>query len=141
MSATNSTFTGTRANTSDLLATIADKLRTPDGVEIMHKNLDDSLNKWSYVTAAGYDCNLDLYDPSRNPDGAIRNPAPATSWTTDQKNLNLSLPVLGNILNVQMGAIINFQLSIREYSMGIHNPAYTQALLNNTIDALTAAGF
>ena len=141
MSATNSTFTGTRANTTDLLMTIADKLRTPDGLEIMHKNPDAASNIFAGVTTAGYDGYLDIYDPSTNPLGAIRNPAPATSWTTDQKNLNLSLPLLGNLLNVQMGAIINFQLSVREYSLGIHNPAYSQALLNNTIDALTAAGF
>jgi hypothetical protein len=40
-----------------------------------------------------------------------------------------------------MGAIINFQLCLREYSLGIHNTAYTTALLQNSIDALTAAGY
>jgi hypothetical protein len=141
MSATNSTFTGTRANTLDLLLTLADKLRTPDGIEIMHKTPDLAANIFAGVTPAGYDGYLDIYDPSTNPDGGIRNPAPASSWTLDQKNLNLTKPVLGDLLNVQMGAIINFQLSLREYSLGIHNPAYSTALLTNTLDALTAAGF
>jgi hypothetical protein len=37
-----------------------------------------------------------------------------------------------------MGAIINFQLCLREYSLGIHNTKYTMALLNNTLAALPA---
>jgi hypothetical protein len=40
-----------------------------------------------------------------------------------------------------MGAIINFQLSLREYSLGIHNTQYSKALLANSIQAMTAAGF
>jgi hypothetical protein len=140
MSATNATWTGTRANTLDLLLSLADKLRS-GGIEIMHKNPDFESNPFALVTPAGYDGYLDIFDPSTNPDGALRNPAPANSWTNDQKAYNLTLPKLTSLLNVQMGAIINFQLSLREYSLGVHNPAYSQAVLNNTLDALTAAGF
>lgn len=141
MSATNASFTGARAATQALLADLADKLRTPTGEEIMHKNTDMTSNIFAPLTAAGYDGYLDIYDPSTNPDGAIRNHAPASSWTADQKALNLTKPALGNLLNVQWGAIINFQMCLREWSLGVHNPAYSQALLNNTLDALTAAGF
>jgi hypothetical protein len=39
-----------------------------------------------------------------------------------------------------MGAMINFQFCLREYSLGIHNFKYSKALLQNSIEALTAAG-
>ncbi len=141
MSATNASFTGTMTATKTLLADLADKLRTPTGEEIMHKNTDATANIFAPLTAAGYDGYLDIYDPSTNPDGVIRNHAPASSWTAAQKADNLLKPSLGDLLNVQWGAIINFQMCLREWSLGVHNPPYSQALLNNTLDALTAAGF
>jgi hypothetical protein len=140
MSGTNSQWTSVRAGTLSLLNQIAAKL-VSNGVEIMHKNPDPETNIFAHVTPAGYDGYLDIYDPSTNPLGAIRNPAPATAWTVDQKATNLALPQLVTLLNVQWGAIINFQLSLREYSLGVHNPSYSAALLNNTLDALVAAGF
>jgi len=45
------------------------------------------------------------------------------------------------LLNVQMGAIINFQFCLREYSLGIHNSDYVIALMTNTIEAMEDAGF
>jgi len=140
LSATSTTFTGAQANTLDLLNTLADKLRS-NGIEIMHKNTDPATNIFASVTPAGYDGYLDIYDPSTNPLGSLRNPAPASAWTVAQKATNLALPQLTTLLNVQWGAIVNFQLSLREYSLGVHNPAYSAAVLNNTIDAMTAAGF
>lgn len=133
-------LTNAQANGLDLLLTLADKLRS-GGIEIMHKNTDPATNIFAYVTPEGYDGYLDIYDPSLNPLGALRNPAPASAWTAAQKALNLTLPQLSTLLNVQWGAIINFQMSLREYSLGVHNPAYSAAVLNNTIDQLTASGF
>jgi len=40
------------------------------------------------------------------------------------------------ITNAQFGAIINFQLCLREYSLGIHNLDYTKALLTNSLAVL-----
>ena len=61
--------------------------------------------------------------------------ASTTGWTQAQKDKNATLPKL-TLTNAQMGAIINFQLCLRDYSLGIHNTKYTQALLKNTIAIL-----
>ncbi|MCX6272180.1 MAG: collagen-like protein [Bacteroidetes bacterium] len=141
MSATNTSWVNTRAEIQGKLEELAQKLITPDGIEIMHKNPDVASNVFAEVTPEGYDGYLDIFDPSTNPTGAIRNPAPSNSWSAADKATNLALPSLGSLLNVQFGAIINFQLCLREYSKGVHNPAYSRALLYNSIDALTAQGF
>ncbi|MEI6575397.1 MAG: hypothetical protein WCO63_04390 [Bacteroidota bacterium] len=140
MSTTSTTLTGKQSATLALINTIAEKL-TFDGICLFTKNTDYTTNIFAHVTPAGYDGYLNIYDPSTNPTGQFRNPAVATSWTVAQKATNLALTELPTLLNVEMGAIINFQLSVREYSLGVHNPAYTDALLNNTVDALTDAGF
>ncbi|MEI6575395.1 MAG: collagen-like protein [Bacteroidota bacterium] len=140
MSASSTTLTGTQSNTLTLLNTLSDKLRS-GGFEIMRKNTDILTNRWYYVTPEKYDGTLDFYDPSANPNGALRTIVPSTSWTTAQKAYNLTLPKFTSLSNLQMGAIINFQLVLRDYSAGVHNPAYTNAVLNNTINALTDAGF
>jgi len=140
MSATNTQWsgaTGVRQIATNLLTQIAAKL-TSNGVEIMHKEPNPSLNIFAHVTSAGYDGYLDIYDPSTNPTGHIRNPAPAGSWTAANNNTNNALPKLRTLKNAQWGAIINFQLCLREYSLGIHNPMYVKALLQNTLEALNA---
>lgn len=126
-----------RNNTLSLLTQIAAKL-VSNGVQIMHTNTDPNTNIFANVTPAGYDGYLDIYDPSTNPLGAIKNPAPAATWTVAQVATNTALPALISLNNAKMGAIINFQLSVREYSLGIHNPNYTGALLQNTLEALNA---
>jgi|GEM_PF-1133080 len=140
MSTASTQWTGIRNNSTSLINQIAAKL-TSAGHEIMHKNTDITSNIFAYVTAAGYDGYLDVYDPSTNADGAFRNPAPSTSWTAANVTTNNALPKFPKLLNVQMGAIINLQLCIREFSLGVHNPKYSTALLQNTLEALTAAGF
>lgn len=141
ISATSTKFTTPRAASKTLLAQLAAKL-TINGVEIMSRNSDATSNLWYGITANNYDGYLNLYDPASNPNGVamnptgiFQNPSPASSWTADQKALNLTFPLL-KLTNVQMGAIINFQLCLREYSLGIHNTAYSTTLLTNTIAAL-----
>jgi hypothetical protein len=134
------TLTAKQTTNRALLVSLAQML-TSGGIEIMHKNPDPTSNIFAGVTTEGYDGNLDFWDPTNNPDGHLRTIAPSSSWTADQKAYNLTLPALSTLLNVQWGAIINFQMSLREYSLGIHNPAYSAAVLNNTIASLTAAGF
>lgn len=140
MSETNTQWsgaTGVRTIATNLLTQIAAKLKS-SGIEIMHKEPDPSLNIFSHVTVAGYDGYLDIYDPSTNPLGHLRNPAPAGSWTAANNTTNNALPKLRSLKNAQWGAIINFQLCLREYSLGIHNPMYVRALLQNTLEALNA---
>jgi hypothetical protein len=60
-----------------------------------------------------------------------------SSWTQEQKDFNLTLPKI-TLSNAQMGSIINFQLCLRDYSLGIHNYSYTSALLTNSLSALGA---
>ena len=122
-----------------LLATLASKLKS-GGVEILHRDAT-STNLWLGITANNYDGYLNIYDPSANPGGGFQNPAPAKTWTSGQKATNAALPKFTSLKNVQLGAIINFQLCLREYSLGIHNYPYSKALLTNSIDALTAAGY
>ena len=66
---------------------------------------------------------LDIYDSGSNPTGYWRNPANGT-------------PPLPALTNAQMGAIINFQLVVRDGSMGVHNYPYIKKLLENSIEAL-----
>jgi hypothetical protein len=140
LSSTSTKFTDTRTTIKTLLETLASKL-TSGGVEMLHTNSDSEENLWYSVTSKHYDGYLNIYDPSTNPEGVFRNPAPSNSWTTEQKNTNNALPKFTSLKNVQVGALINFQLCLREYSLGVHNYNYSRALLQNTIEALTAAGF
>jgi hypothetical protein len=135
----SSKFVDTRAQIKTLLETLAGKLKS-GGVEILHTDATSS-NLWLGLTSKNYDGYINIYDPSTNPSGAFRNPAPSGSWTTAQKNTNSALPKFTSLKNVQVGALINFQLCLREFSLGIHNTSYTKALFQNSIDALTAAGF
>ena len=144
LSATATKFTSTRATYKTLLQSLATKLKQ-GGVEILNKNGDATSNLWAGLTTNNYDGYINVYDPINNPTGptynasSFRNPS-TTGWTAAQIATNNSLPKL-NLKNVQMGAIINFQMGLREYSLGVHNNSYSTALLQNSIDALTTAGF
>ena len=124
-----------------LLDALAAKL-VVNGVEILNRDKDAETNLWLGLTKNNYDGYLNVYDPSLNPGvgtdnvtGPFQNAAPAGSWTAEQKAYNLSLPKL-SLTNAQYGALINFQLCLREYSLGIHNYAYTKALLTNSAAVL-----
>jgi hypothetical protein len=141
LSATSSKFKDTQTAIKDKLAALAAKLNV-GGVEIMNRNPDATSNLWAGKTANNYDGYLNIYDPinnpngiANNPTGTFQNPSPSSSWSQAQKDLNASLPLI-TLTNAQMGAIINFQLCLREYSLGIHNTSYSKALLNNTIAIL-----
>ncbi len=110
------------------------------GPKILHTDSNAETNLWFGKTTENYDGYLDIYDPSTNPAGAYRNPAPASSWTQAAKDANALLPIFPSLKNVVLGSMINFQFCLREYSLGIHNYKYTKALLQNSIEALTAAG-
>jgi len=127
-------FVDTRAAVKALLNTLGEKI-TVNGVDILHKNSDAVTNLWVTSTTKKFDGYLDVYDPSLNPTGLLKNPNPSSSWSQTQKDANAALQTI-TLTNAQMGAIINFQFCLREYSLGIHNTAYTKALLTNSIEAL-----
>jgi hypothetical protein len=134
-------WVGPRKEIKDALDALAKKLSV-NGVEIMNRNPDTESNLWAGHTAGNYDGYLNVYDPVNNPDfaannpsGTFQNPAPSSSWTAEQKAFNLTLPKL-SLTNAQYGSIINFQLCLRDYSLGIHNLKYTRALLANSIAKL-----
>ena len=137
MSASNTDFTSIRTEIKGLLNTLAGKLKS-SGVEILNKNPDATTNLWYGLTTNNYDGYLNVYDPVNNPNGitnnttSFKNMGNVSSWTTAQKAVNNSLPKL-YLTNAQMGALINFQLCLREYSLGIHNYKYVKTLLNNSI--------
>ena len=108
----------------------------------MNRNPDAESNMWAANTSNKYDGYLNIYDPINNPDfaannptGTFQNPSPSNSWTQEQKDFNLTLPKI-TLTNAQMGSIINFQLCLRDYSLGIHNYKYTKALLENSLAVL-----
>jgi len=139
-------WTTPRADIKAKLDALAAKLKI-NGVDIMNRNPNTNedlggVNLWAGITTNNYDGYLNIYDPINNPNGQANNPggmfqspSPSSSWTQAQKDYNLTLPKI-TLTNAQMGAIINFQLCLREYSLGIHNYKYTKALLVNTIAAL-----
>lgn len=135
-------WTNPRAEIKGLLETLAGKLKV-NGIEMLNRNPDTEANLWARLTAGKWDGYLNIYDPVNNPDGSsnnptgiFQNPSPsATSWTQAQIDFNKTLPKI-TITNAQMGAIINFQMCLREFSLGIHNFDYAKALLTNSIAVL-----
>ena len=112
------------------------------GIDILNRNPDAESNLWVSLTTNNYDGYLNIYDPASNPEGEannptgiFKNPSPGTTWSQAQKDHNATLPAIV-LTNAQMGAIINFQLCLREYSLGIHNFNYSKALLTNTLAML-----
>jgi hypothetical protein len=142
ITSTSTTFWATpRAEIKGLLETLAAKLNV-GGIDILNRNPDTEANLWAGLTSNKYDGYLNIYDPINNPNGQANNPTgifqnPTTSgsWTQAQKDLNATFPKI-TLTNAQMGSIINFQLCLREYSLGIHNFNYSKALLQNSIDKL-----
>jgi hypothetical protein len=140
MSASSSSFTAARTEIKTLLNSLATRINSiGTGTDVLHKDAT-STNLWAGLTNNNYDGYLDIYDPSSNPAGKWKNPGSTSSWTTDQKAANNLLPVFPSLKNVMVGAMINFQLCLREFSLGIHNHDYSKALLQNSLDALTSAG-
>ena len=129
-----------RAQVKLLLDQLAAKLKVGT-VEIMNRNPDTEANLWVTLTTNKYDGYLNIYDPINNPDGLTNNPTgtfkatSTTGFSAAQITTNNTLPVI-TLTNAQMGAIINFQLCLRDYSLGIHNTAYTVTLLTNSLAIL-----
>ena len=124
-----------------MLNTLGTKLNAVGaGTNILHSEPDGTLNLWAGITAGNYDGYLNIYDPSSNPAGAWKNPS-SGSFTTAQKAVNNALPTFPSLKAGVLGAMINFQLCLREYSLGIHNTKYSRALLQNSIETMTAIGY
>jgi hypothetical protein len=118
-------FKDTRSEIKGLLDDLAAKINACGaGHDILHSaGAPDNL--WAGVTTNNYDGYLDIFDAASNPAGY---------WRMDGTQ-----PKFPKLLNVQVGALINFQFCLREYSLGIHNTKYVKALLVNTKEALEAA--
>lgn len=132
----------TRTEIQTLLNSLATKVNAVGGgTNILHAESDGTLNLWAGLTTGNFDGYLNIYDPSSNPLGAWKNPGSTSSWTQAQKDTNNALPVFPSLKNVVVGSMINFQLCLREFSLGIHNYKYTKALLQNSIEAMANAGY
>ncbi|MCU0408479.1 MAG: hypothetical protein MUD02_05975 [Bacteroidales bacterium] len=146
VSATSSTFwTGPRNEIKTLLNNLATKInkvgQDAASKDILHSDSDPESNLWAGLTTGNFDGYLNIYDPSTNPGGVWKNPGSTGSWTAEAKAINNALPTFPTLKNVVMGSMINFQFCLRDYSLGIHNFKYTKALLTNSIEAMTAAGY
>lgn len=130
-----------RTEIQGLLNTLATKINTVGGgTNILHSDSDGESNLWAGITTGNFDGYLNIYDASSNTGGYWQHPNPSSSWSASDKAYNLTLPLFPSLKNVVAGSMINFQLCLREFSLGIHNYKYSKALLQNSIDALTAAG-
>jgi hypothetical protein len=137
MSSSSTLWTGTRTDVKALLDALADKINAVGGgTPILHSESDASANLWAGNTTGNWDGYLNIYDPSTNPGGAWKNPGSTSSYTDAQKAINNALPTFPSLTNGVMGAMINFQMCLREFSLGIHNTKYTKALLQNSIDII-----
>jgi len=131
-----------RTEIGGLLDDLADKINAVGGgTDILHSESDSESNLWAGLTTGDWDGYLNIYDRSSNTAGVWQNPAPSTSWTTAEIAYNLTLPLFPSLKNVVLGSMINLQFCLREFSMGIHNYKYSKALLQNSIEAMTAAGY
>ena len=136
-SASTTLWVNPRAEIKKLLGDLAAKL-TVGGVDILNRNGDAASNLWYGITTNNYDGYLNIYDPITNTTAQTYNAksfkfvgTPPSTWSAEQIAYNSTLPTI-TLSNAQMGAIINFQLCLRDYSLGIHNFAYTKALLTNS---------
>ena len=142
LTASSSPFwTTPRADVKKGLDDLAAKLKI-GGVDILNRNPDAVSNLWVLNTTNKYDGYLNVYDPINNPGGIASNSGGTfkatgntSSWTQAQRDINATLPVI-TLTNAQLGAIINFQMCLRDYSLGIHNYKYTMALLTNSLAIL-----
>ncbi len=113
LTATSPLFTATQTEIKGLIDALAAKINLIGaGHDILQKDPVD--NQYH-----GY---FDVFDAS-NPTGYWRNPANGS-------------PAFPALTNAQFGAIINFQLLVRDKSLGVHNYPYMKKLLENTIAAI-----
>lgn len=114
MSASSATLTAAQNDIKDLLNQLASKINAiGNGHDILQKDPVDNMYH-------GY---FDIYDSGSNSTGYWRNPAFGT-------------PALPALTNAQFGAILNFQLVVRDGSLGVHNYPYIKKLLENSIAAI-----
>jgi nitrate/TMAO reductase-like tetraheme cytochrome c subunit len=114
MSSTSTILTAVKTDISAKIDELAAKINAIGaGHDILQKDPADGIYH-------GY---IDIYDAGSNPTGYWKNPA----------NGNPAFPAL---TNAQLGAILNFQLVVRDGSMGVHNYSYIKKLLENTIAAI-----
>ena len=126
-------FKNTRTEIKGLLDALAAKINAAgNGHDLLHADAT-STNLWAGVSTKNYDGYLDIYTPGTNDAGYWRDP-----YSTNA--VNLTKPKFPTLKFVQVGAMINFQFCLREYSLGIHNTQYVRALLTNSVEAMTAAG-
>jgi hypothetical protein len=130
ITATNAPYwTTPRSEIKALLDELANKINEiGSGTAILHSDATAS-NLWVGLTTGNWDGYLNIYDAGANPTGYWRNPG-------NTSPPNMAKPKFPSLTNAQVGAMINFQLSLRDYSLGIHNYKYTKALLQNSIAAL-----
>jgi hypothetical protein len=137
MSSSSALWTGTRSDIKALLDELAAKINAVGGATpILHSESDAELNLWAGSTTGNWDGYLNIYDPSSNPAGVYKNPGSTSSYTQEQIDHNNTLLPFPSLTNGLMGAMINFQMCLRENSLGIHNTKYSKALLQNSIDIL-----
>ena len=131
--AASTKWKATRTEIKGLLDALATKINAcGGGHNILHSDAT-ATNLWAGVSTGNFDGYLDIYSAGTNDDGYWRDP-----YNTGATNM--TKPKFPKLLNVQLGAIVNFQFCLREYSLGIHNTSYVRALLTNSVEALNAAG-
>lgn len=131
-SKTAAKFVNARTEIKGLLDALATAINAAgSGHDILHSDASSS-NLWWGISTGNYDGYLDIYSSSTNPAGYWRDPYGSGST-------NAGKPKFPSLTNLQTGALINFQLCLREYSLGIHNTSYVRALLTNSHEKLTAA--
>lgn len=114
MSSSSAILTSVKADIDAKLAELAAKINAiGNGHDILQKDPED--NQYH-----GY---FDIWDRSANPTGYWKN--------TDGSNVPFPA-----ITNAQFGAILNFQLVVRDASKGVHNYPYIKKLLENSIAAI-----
>ncbi|KAB2879016.1 hypothetical protein F9K33_11140 [bacterium] len=132
-SSSTTKWTTPRANQKAQLDALAAKLNAlGGGTPILHSETDSELNLWAGLTTGNWDGYLDIYLANTNDNGYWRNPS-TSGMTSAQIAINNAKPKFPSLTARDIGAMINFQFALRESSNGIHNTAYTSALLANTI--------
>lgn len=108
-------------------------------IENLLAQLGNSLDAYLEKEDGKYTGYLDIYDPISNSNGRYQAKA-GSGWSQEQKDANALLPLLkdAGFTNLHGAAFIDFVMVTKDHSLGIHNPPYIHALLQNAIESLTA---
>ncbi|MBI2966489.1 MAG: hypothetical protein HYY40_01580 [Bacteroidetes bacterium] len=141
MSATNATYyVPATTNQKALLDSLGELLTSKGQYLMMIDNVPydyeiEEGNLWYYMTTKHFNGYLNIYDATYNPGPGVFKANTTSSPGTD------GFYKWPTMTKGQFAVLMAFQANVREYSKGVHNTKYSNALLRNAIEYILANPF